>query len=121
MTGSPIFWARFILSSLAVWRIAHLLASEDGPWDLIARTRAALGNSFFGRAMDCFGCLSIWVAVPFSFVVSRRIKDDVVIWFALSGAAFLLERATSQPLVIERPPEELKTHELKGDSDHVLR
>src|SRR5579862_2115301 len=116
MTGSPAFWARFILSALAVWRITHLFASEDGPWDVIARIRVALGNSVVGKAMDCFGCLSIWIAIPLAFVVSRRVSDAVVIWLALSGAAFLLERATAQPLVIETPSEQSK-----GDSNHVLR
>jgi len=116
MTGSSIFWARFILATLVVWRVTHLLASEDGPWDVIARMRNTLGNSVFGRLMDCFGCLSIWVSIPFAFVVSRRIKDDLLIWLALSGSAFLLERATAQPLIIEKSVEAPK-----GDSDHVLR
>jgi len=116
MTGSSIFWARFILAALAVWRVTHLLASEDGPWDLIARMRSTLGNSVFGRLMDCFGCLSIWVSIPFAFVVSRRIKDDLLIWLALSGSAFLLERATAEQLIIEKSVEAPK-----GDSDHVLR
>jgi hypothetical protein len=116
MTGSSIFWARFILAALAVWRVTHLLASEDGPWDVIARIRSALGNSVLGRLMDCFGCLSIWVSIPFAFVVSRRIRDDLLIWLALSGSAFLLERATAGPLIIEKSAEVMK-----GDSDHVLR
>jgi hypothetical protein len=116
MTGSSIFWAHFVLAAVAVWRVTHLLASEDGPFDVIARTRLAFGNSFFGKAMDCFGCLSFWVGVPFAFVVSGRIQEVLVIWLALSGAAFLLERATSQPLIIEKLVEVTK-----GDSDHVLR
>ena len=32
---------RFSLSALAVWRMTHLLVEEDGPWDLIAKLRAA--------------------------------------------------------------------------------
>ncbi len=116
MMGSPIFWARFLVAGLATWRVTHFLASEDGPADVMFRLRAWLGSSLLGKLMDCFGCLSIWVSVPFAFVVTRRLKDDVLIWLALSGGAFLLERATSTPLMMERMPEETK-----GDSDHVLR
>ncbi len=116
MTGSSIFWARFILAALVAWRITHLLATEDGPWDILAWVRAALGTSVFGRLMDCFGCLSIWISIPLAFVVSRDIKDDLLIWLALSGSAFLLERATAPPLLIEKSVEIPK-----GDSDHVLR
>jgi hypothetical protein len=116
MTASSIFWARFILSTLVVWRVTHLLAAEDGPWEMIAGMRSAIGNSVFGRLMDCFGCLSIWVSIPFAFVVSRRIQDDLLIWLALSAAAFLLERATAQPLIIEKSVEATE-----GEPDHVLR
>jgi hypothetical protein len=33
---------RFVVGSLATWRVTHLLAREDGPGDLVARTRAAM-------------------------------------------------------------------------------
>jgi hypothetical protein len=113
---SSIFWARFVLASLAVWRVTHLLASEDGPANVIARIRTRLGHSILGSLMDCFGCLSLWISIPFAFLVSRRrIVDAVLTWLALSGAGFLLERATSEPLTIERSPEETK-----GDSDHGM-
>jgi hypothetical protein len=121
MTGSSIFWARFIVAALAVWRVTHLLASEDGPWDVIARMRAALGDSIVGRLMDCFGCLSLWISIPFAFVVSRDLKDDLLIWWALSGSAYLLERATADPLVTDPLIIEKSVEVPKGDSDHVLR
>jgi len=116
MMGSSIFWAHFVLATLVIWRVTHLLAAEDGPWDLIARMRNTLGNSVFGRLMDCFGCLSIWVSIPFAFIGSGSIKDDLLIWLALSGSSFLLERATAPPLILEKSGEEPK-----GDPDHVLR
>ena len=31
---------RFVLVSLAVWRVTHLLAEEDGPGDVVVRLRA---------------------------------------------------------------------------------
>jgi hypothetical protein len=43
------FWARFGLAVLATWRVTHLLASEDGPADLVVRFRAWLGHGLAGR------------------------------------------------------------------------
>ena len=39
------FWPRFVLAVLATWRVTHLLASEDGPGDLIVRFRRLLGRA----------------------------------------------------------------------------
>jgi len=95
MNQSNPIW-RFVLCSLAVWRITHLLAEEDGPWDLIVRLRAWLGASIFGRLMDCFYCLSLWVSLPLAIWLSSGTVGLLVHWQALSGAACLLEKATQR-------------------------
>jgi hypothetical protein len=95
------FWARVVLAILATWRITHLLASEDGPADLVVRFRARLGSGLAGKLMDCFQCLSLWVALPLAFFVSRRPLDLLLTWLALSGAACLLERVGQEPVVIQ--------------------
>jgi hypothetical protein len=84
-----------LLGSLAVWRITHLLASEDGPWDLVLRLRKAAGSGFLGQMMDCFYCLSVWIALPFAFCIAESWREGLLLWPALSGAAILLERATA--------------------------
>jgi Protein of unknown function (DUF1360) len=99
------FWIRFFLAALATWRVCHLLASEDGPGDVVARLRLRLGASAFGQLVHCFGCLSVWVAIPFTFFVSEGPLNLVMTWLALSGAAYLLERMSPEPVVIERVPE----------------
>jgi hypothetical protein len=90
-------WMRFALAVLAVWRITHLLVKEDGPWDLIVRLRKAVGGGLFGRLMDCFQCLTLWVAAPFTFFLTQNVLQWVVGWLAISGAACLLERAVGEP------------------------
>jgi hypothetical protein len=85
---------RFALASLATWRVTHLLAEEDGPFDAVVRLRARAGSGQLGALMDCFYCLSIWVAAPATLAVARRPRDAPLAWLALSGAACLLERAT---------------------------
>src|SRR6478672_3014764 len=100
---STEFCIRFALASLAAWRITHLLAHEDGPGDVIYRLRALGGAGFWGRLMDCFYCLSLWIAAPLTpFVTTRNATDAILVWVALSGAACLLERATAPRIQLER-------------------
>jgi hypothetical protein len=110
------FWVRFVLAVLATWRVTHLLASEDGPADLIVRLRALLGQSIVGRLMDCFNCLSLWIAALAALFVSRRPLEWVFCWLALSGGACLLERFGHESVVLEPVPQPCK-----GENDHVLR
>jgi uncharacterized protein DUF1360 len=95
------FWPRLVLAVLAVWRATHLLASEDGPFDLIARLRARLGNGFAGKLMDCFYCLSLWIAALAATLLSVKPLEWLLATLALSGAACLLERLGQEPVVIQ--------------------
>ena len=94
---------RLLVVVLATWRIAHLLSAEDGPGDIILTIRTRLGESLFGRAMDCFYCVSMWVSAPFSLFVTQDLLTWFFIWLATSGAACLLERLTKLPLPITKP------------------
>jgi uncharacterized protein DUF1360 len=85
-----------VLSVFAVWRLTHLFSKEDGPFDIVFRIRKSAGNSFFGKLMDCFYCLSIWVALPFGIWLGQTWIEKILVWLALSGAAALLEQATTK-------------------------
>lgn len=98
-------WFRFALVVLATWRITHLLAKEDGPAYIIARLRARLGDGLLGQLMDCFKCLSMWVAAPMAFFVFRHPLDWLVGWLAISGAACLLEQVSQQSVLIQSIPQ----------------
>jgi hypothetical protein len=93
MYESNSIW-RFVVLALAIWRITHLLAEEDGPWDLIVRLRSRLGSGVLGRLMDCFYCLSLWVSLPLALLLSRDWIALLIQWQALSGAVCLLEKVT---------------------------
>ena len=80
-------WIRFILAVLATWRVTHLLANEDGPADAIVKFRALLGQSLAGKLMDCFNCLSLWIAALAALFVIRQPIDWLFVWLAVSGAA----------------------------------
>jgi hypothetical protein len=91
-----------ILAILAVWRITHLFQAEDGPGDVFVKLRQAIGDAFWGSLLDCFYCLSVWIAAPFAAWLGATLAEKLLLWPALSGAAILLERLTShQPQQIE--------------------
>ena len=86
----------FILGTLAVWRITHLLQAEDGPWDVVVHLRHRAGTGFWGQLLDCFYCLSVWIAAPFAIYLGKTWSRKVLLWLALSAGAILLERATDR-------------------------
>ena len=108
------YW--FVLGTLGVWRIVHLLNAEDGPWNLLARLRQLAGAGFWGSLVDCFYCLSLWVAAPFAYFLGERWKDWLLLWPALSGAVILLQRLTSRR---EESPPTIYTEDKEGED--VLR
>jgi hypothetical protein len=88
------YW--LILGFLAVWRITHLLNGEDGPWKPLVKLRAWTASGFWGELLDCFYCLSLWVAAPFALWLGERWAERLLLWPALSGGAILLERVTGR-------------------------
>lgn len=88
--------AELLVGMLAAWRVTHLLNAEDGPWDLSVRLRRAAGAGFLGKLLDCFYCLSLWVAAPVAALLSSSWRDGVLLWLALSGGAVLLQRLSSR-------------------------
>ena len=85
-------WFRLAIAVLATWRLAHLVAREDGPFDVVVRIRRRAGDGVLGRLMDCPYCLSLWIAAPFAFTLATTAPAWVAAWLAVSGGASLLER-----------------------------
>jgi hypothetical protein len=95
-------WLRLAVAVLACWRVSHLLAAEDGPWDAVVRLRRAAGGGMLGKMMDCFQCVSVWVAAPMACFVGRGWAQGVMAWLAVSGGACLLERLVREPVTFTR-------------------
>ena len=102
----------FLLGILSVWRITHLLHAEDGPWDVVVHLRRRAGEGFWGQLLDCFYCLSVWIAAPFALLLGRKPGERFLLWTALSAGAIMLEsyreRGHGEPpaLLIEESEEE---------------
>ncbi|HTN07202.1 DUF1360 domain-containing protein [Agriterribacter sp.] len=88
-------WFQLTVCTLATWRLTHLLSKEDGPFDIIYRLRKKAGAGFLGSLLDCFYCLSIWVALPFAYWMAFNWEVLLLLWPAISGAACLLEQFSS--------------------------
>ena len=93
-----------LVLALAVWRLASLFASEEGPGDLFGRFRAwagvrydpngiPVGSSSLARGMVCIWCQSVWWAVLLTVIYAFW---PGVAWLclplALSAAAILVEK-----------------------------
>lgn len=105
-----------VLGALCVWRVTHLLNAEDGPWDLLVRLRRRAGEGFWGDLLDCFYCLSLWIAAPFAWLLGGGVRERLLLWPALSAAAILLERITNRRA---GPPPVLYAED--EEDDDVLR
>ena len=109
------YW--FAVAVLAVWRLTHLLNAEDGPWDVIVRLRRLAGNGMPGRLLDCFYCLSIWIAAPFAYFLHGSWGERLLVWPALSAGAILIERITTRT----PGPPAAQYHESQEGEDVLLR
>lgn len=123
MTQSQ-FCINFVLAALATWRVTHLLANEDGPADIIVKFRALLGDSMAGKLMDCFKCLSLWIAAPAALFVARTPLVWLFVWLAVSGASCLLQRIAQEPTEVQPDApysqSSVFTNTSEGEVSHVL-
>ena len=87
---------RLVVGVLVVWRITHLLFAEDGPWDVVIRLRRQAGAGFWGKLLDCFYCLSLWMAAPLALLLGGGWTERLLLWPALSAGAIVIERLTSR-------------------------
>jgi hypothetical protein len=85
------YW--LILGALTVWRITHFLQAEDGPWDMLVHLRRLAGVGFWGKILDCFYCLSVWIAAPLAYLIGESWPERALLWPSLSAAAILLEHS----------------------------
>lgn len=83
-----------LIAVLACWRVTHLLNAEDGPGDVLVHLRRLAGAGVGGKLLDCFYCLSLWIAAPIAILIARGWRDGILLWLSISAGAILFERAT---------------------------
>lgn len=114
------------LGILGVWRVTHLLHAEEGPWEVAIKLRRLVGTSVVGGALDCFDCLSLWVAAFCALLVGATWLDRALLWPALSAGAMVLNRVVSRlgpphaAMYEEDPPKDLTDVQLRTETGERL-
>ena len=84
-----------LLASFAVYRVAYMIAREEGPFDMFDRLRLSVsrlpaktsGNRtrphWIQRGLGCPLCISWWLALPAAFIVVYSLSEPLLVAFAL--------------------------------------
>lgn len=90
-----------LLSIFAVYRVAHMVVSEDGPFYVFARLRRAAHRTVNTRAqwvyegVTCVLCVSFWLAGGVAAIlwVSGWLGIPAwLFWFGTAGGALLIHK-----------------------------
>ena len=92
----------FILACFAVFRLAELIAVDDGPGDVLLTMRAKLGAydldddgrpaTSIGRGIICPWCIGIWLSALAAMAIAPRDWQMGLWWLAIAGGAAFLQR-----------------------------
>lgn len=102
MSEVPIA-ARLVLAALAVYRLAELVAIDDGPGRLFARLRAWAGahparavRENLGALVHCPYCVGVWAALLIGALVwwPTPAGDGFLLVLGLAGAQAFMEGGT---------------------------
>jgi len=102
-------WA-FVILALAVFRVTSLLVREDGPWEVFARLRhavgvrysaanVAMGTNELAKGLTCMWCASVWIGAAFSlaFLTMPEWTFLMSLPLAMSALTVGIERVTQWP------------------------
>lgn len=82
------------LAVFAVFRLAHMMTREEGPFSLWQRLRNLfLADNWIGRGIRCLWCVSFWLALPAAWLITPS-RDLVWYWLGIAGAVVALDKAT---------------------------
>lgn len=96
---------RMTLTAFAVYRLAYLIAQEEGPglpvgdranWGLglLARVRGKIDprqNTYLGRGLRCVFCVSFWIGL-LAALAYPFIPVWLILWLGLAGIVLFVHR-----------------------------
>lgn len=98
---------RLLLAVFAVFRLARLIASEEGPGGILEALRVKAGAADYGadgqptsnlaRGITCPYCVGVYAAalVALAVVKPTRAGDALLTWLGVAGAQSALEDAAA--------------------------
>lgn len=82
----------FLAALLGVYRLSHMIAMEDGPFDVFANLRDRAGQAtWIGRGLHCPLCISFWLSLPMAWVIAVP-PSLTLTWLGLAGGCLVLHR-----------------------------
>lgn len=104
--GDTLIWLTLI--ALAVYRVAHMVALEDGPGDVAARLRGWARQRFnrelspgvesehwITRGLHCPLCVSFWLTLPAGLLAPNPWAWPLW-WLACAGLVLVLHKAVDR-------------------------
>lgn len=90
----------FILCAFAAYRIARMLAQEEGAFEIFERIRARFDpaqETWVGRGLNCQLCIGFWVSLGFSILLvldnpTFGKGEFVLYWFAIAGGQTVIAK-----------------------------
>lgn len=96
-------WVRWLLAALSCYRVAQLVALDDGPGDVFAWLREIASAHQYGddgrpatntgRLLACPFCIGVWAALPCAMMALRHnaAGDVILAIFGIAGAQAALQ------------------------------
>lgn len=86
-----------LLAFLGAYRLSHMIAMEDGPFDALAELRDRVGQGdWVGRGLHCVLCVSFWLSLSMAgwLAIAGLATWGVVwlVWLGLAGACLVLHK-----------------------------
>lgn len=82
-----------LFAALATWRIARMMAHEQGPGNVFERIRAKAAldsRTWIANGFSCVACLSFWVGLVVSALLGGDVLTIGVRGLAFSAASVIL-------------------------------
>ena len=92
------------LGILAVWRDHASPECRRRSLGSVGSLPAACGRRIWGSLLDCFYCLSLWIAAPFAYGLGNDWKERLLLWPALSAGAILADGSRAIRVRNQPPP-----------------
>ena len=85
---------KFLLAAFAVYRLARMVAREEGPFSLFVWVREHVDyyqKTWIGRGINCPLCVGFWLSVVPAVWIAPSWGWVVLLWFSIAGAQAYLQ------------------------------
>lgn len=93
---------KFLIASLAVYRLSILITEDEGPYSIFQNLRKKAGGyelaangepeTNLGRGIICPLCVGVWLSIPFALYLTGINTEFFIYWFAIAGLQTFLVR-----------------------------